>query len=460
MYASRTVLALPVSRQHSGAMTVQWSALPDARQAAALGDYGTVVRLARQAIGLTQAQAGQLLGYSAASISRFETGAARLTDVAVLRSFADALGIPRALLGLSGHDSPDVTPPAGKVPEEARDGAMQRRDFLAASAGAMASAALPVPAVGQQEITGGLDELLFGTRNAGTAPVTADRLTAMLGVARRDFRACRYRELAGRLPTLIQTALATRDAQSQAGADDLETIISDAYALATEVLTKLHENGAAWATADRAIQAAVTADDPRALARAKRLAAIVLRRSAHRDQAQTLILDSTRQFAAATALAEPADAAFFAAALCTASYTAALADQRDQAYTLLREAGESIAEHGAQGFSDNNITSYAIGVARALGDYGNAIDYARKVNLDLLGSPERQARYWEDTAMAWWGRGRPRAAFEAVLRAERAAPQEVRYRPWAQRLTTQLLSSPAASSLTGLREFAARNGVA
>jgi hypothetical protein len=336
---------------------------------------------------------------------------------------------------------------------------MQRRDFLAAGVGAITSAALPVPAVDQQQLTSGLDELIFGTRPADTAPVTLDRLTAMLGVARRDFRACRYHELATRLPVLIHTAQVTRDSQSAVDAGQLETVVSDAYALATEVLTKLHENGAAWATVDRAIQAAVAADDPRALARGHRLAAIVLRRSAHRDRAQALILDSARHFAASTALTEPADAAFFAAALCTAAYTAALADHRDQAYALLREARESIAEHGAHGFTDNDITAYAIGVARAVGDYGNAIEHARKVNLDLLGSPERHARYWEDTALACWGRGRPRAAFEAMLHAERAAPQEVRYRPWAQQLTTQLLSSPAGGSLTGLREFASRNGI-
>ena len=36
-------------------------------------DYGVLLRLARRARGLTQAQAGQLAGYSAATISRFET---------------------------------------------------------------------------------------------------------------------------------------------------------------------------------------------------------------------------------------------------------------------------------------------------------------------------------------------------------------------------------------------------
>ena len=103
---------------------------------------------------------------------------------------------------------------------------------------------------------------------------------------------------------------------------------------------------------------------------------------------------------------------------------------------------------------------YGIGVARALGDFGRAVEYSQQVNLDLLGTAERHARFWEDTALAWWGRGRPDATFAAMLRAERAAPQEVRYRPWAQQLTTKLLESSTTVGLSGLREFAVRTGAA
>ncbi|MFI0792199.1 hypothetical protein ACH4OY_05775 [Micromonospora rubida] len=73
-------------------------------------------------------------------------------------------------------------------------------------------------------------------------------------------------------------------------------------------------------------------------------------------------------------------------------------------------------------------------------------------------SPERRARYWQDTALALHGRGRPRATFQALLAAERDTPQEVRFRPWAQQLTTDLLTR--GHNLPGVREFANRVGVA
>ena len=76
-------------------------ASPAARDALRGGDYGALLRLARQARGLTQAQAGQLAGYSAATISRFETGARRLADIETLRRLAAALNITPELFGLT-----------------------------------------------------------------------------------------------------------------------------------------------------------------------------------------------------------------------------------------------------------------------------------------------------------------------------------------------------------------------
>jgi transcriptional regulator with XRE-family HTH domain len=73
----------------------------DVRDAARRGDYGVVLRLVRQRKGLTQDQAGRLAGYSAATISRFETGARRLADVATLRHFAAVLEVSPEVFGLA-----------------------------------------------------------------------------------------------------------------------------------------------------------------------------------------------------------------------------------------------------------------------------------------------------------------------------------------------------------------------
>ena len=64
---------------------------------------GAIVRSARAARGLTLADLGRRTGYSAAQVSRFERGLAPLTDIAVLRLFADALAISPQLFGLSAE---------------------------------------------------------------------------------------------------------------------------------------------------------------------------------------------------------------------------------------------------------------------------------------------------------------------------------------------------------------------
>ncbi|MBW6437418.1 hypothetical protein KZ829_27155 [Actinoplanes hulinensis] len=56
--------------------------------------------------------------------------------------------------------------------------------------------------------------------------------------------------------------------------------------------------------------------------------------------------------------------------------------------------------------------------------------------------------------------GWPEAAFEALLTAEHDVPEEVRYRPWAQQLTRDLLAAPASHGLSGIRAFASRVGAA
>lgn len=66
---------------------------------------GAIVRRVRQARGLTLAELGARAGYSASQVSRFERGLAPMTDITVLRRFADALAIsPRP--SASPHSRP------------------------------------------------------------------------------------------------------------------------------------------------------------------------------------------------------------------------------------------------------------------------------------------------------------------------------------------------------------------
>jgi len=72
---------------------------------------------------------------------------------------------------------------------------------------------------------------------------------------------------------------------------------------------------------------------------------------------------------------------------------------------------------------------------------------------------ERRARHWANVARALHAWNKPTECYRALLAAEQAAADEVRYRPPIQAITRDLLRSPAAPNLPGLASFAHRSGV-
>ncbi|NMO53954.1 helix-turn-helix transcriptional regulator [Actinoplanes sp. TBRC 11911] len=415
------------------------------------------MRFSRLAAGLTLQQLGAAGGYSASTLSRLESRRRSIRDVAELRRLADLYDVPAELLGLATTPGPHDGSTLTRTVDGEGD-TVQRRRFLAGAAAVGAGAMMPAPATAAPA-GNTIEDVLFGRLTA--EPLPPQQMTAQIAAGRADYRATRFTRLARRLPRLLAQATASRtaaDLHEQAGAAQR---LAEAYGLATQLLIKLHDDGLAFATADRAVQAATGGNDPLIMAESQRLAATVLRRVDHGDSAQRHVLDAAEQVHAFTREGGPAYHAMYGQLLAVASYTAAIRDDRDTAWTLLAEAEQpAVAAGTSDRFNTTEISVYRISVARTLGDYGAAVDYARRVDPRSIPDAERRARYWEDRALALQGRGRPRAAYDTLLAAERDVPEEVRYRPWAQQLTRDLLSTPASYGLSGIREFATRVGVA
>src|ERR1035438_912017 len=122
---------------------------------------GAIVRPARMSQGLTLAELGKHVGYSAAQVSRYERGIAPLTDIAVLRRFAAALAIPPQLFGLAPDPQPPqprharpfpvtagsprmpCSPVAANPGQEDGEDPVRRRQLLASLAVTAAAAAAP-----------------------------------------------------------------------------------------------------------------------------------------------------------------------------------------------------------------------------------------------------------------------------------------------------------------------------
>ena len=435
----------------------RWTANPRVQQAAQARDYATILRFARLAAGLTLEQLGAAGGYSTSTLSRLESGRRAIRDIAELRNLADLYEVPVEVFGLATAPGPV----SGSTLSATVDGGgdtVHRRNFLAGAAVVGAAAALPATPASAAPGGSTIEDVLFGRLTA--EPLSGQQMAAQISAARADFRATRFTRLARRLPKLLAQASASRSAAGGGDQAAAAQRLAEAYGVATQMLLKLHDNGMACAVADRAVQAAASGSDPLIMAESQRLAATALRRVGHGGGAQKLVLEAAEQLRTVTADTTAALHAMYGQLLAVASYTAAIRDDRDTAWTLLAEAEQPAYAAGTSArFNATEIAVYRIGVAHQLGDYGAAVDYARKVDPRSITDAERRARYWEDTALAMHGRGRPGAAFDALLAAERDVPEEVRYRPWSQRLTRDLLCAPASYGLSGVREFAVRIGV-
>lgn len=432
-----------------------WTTIPAVTRAARRGDYGTVLRTARVAAGLTLEEAASLAGFSASTLSRMETKPNRVWDVRDLRRLAEVFAIPAYLFGLSQSTFDTDTASLSKGVDEDGD-QMRRRDLITTAAAVTGAVMLPLDQVAAAHgMADTVEDVLLN--RVSMAPIPGNQVAAQIAAARADFRATRYSQLARRLPRLLARAVAGTEAAGAGEVSLAASRLAQAYNVATQMLIKLHDNGMAWATADRALLAAHTSGNPLVLAEAQRLLATVMRRTNHSKGAQRLMLDAAGRLQADTGLPDAAHSLLYGKLLAAAAYTAAMRDDRDSAWTLLGEAEDAVSRPDATPDRCNllDLAVYKISVSRVLGDYGTAVDYARLVDPAQIVSPERRARYWEDTALALHGRGRLQAAFQVIQAAERDTPQEVKFRPWAQRLTRELLSRNGSPDI---RAFAARVG--
>ncbi|WP_219471904.1 helix-turn-helix domain-containing protein [Nonomuraea rhizosphaerae] len=426
-----------------------------------------MVRLARHACGWTQHQLGERIGYSAATISRLETGRQILHDIATLRLLSRELRIPPAWLGLSAlpdGDTPTPKPPPVVEPpvrvgaDEAGEDAVERRRFLtlASITGTALFAAEPADAA---TVIHRLEQVLTGPGLDSVPTVAAvDDLRRALTSAKTIFDACHYGHLSAGLPRIIAAAQHSADQTDGRCREQLLALLTDAYALASELAVKLNQDGMAWVAADRALSAAHRSGDAVAIAAAARSVAIAMRRQGRHDGAVDLL---TRNALALDANNSDAREVY-AAMLCTAAYTCAQHDQRARALDLIGEAEQAAArlpDTSQRGRlpTSANVAVYRIGIHTALGDAGAALDHARTVDHRRLPTPERRARYWIDTARAWEAYGRSDQAVHALRAAERAAPEEIS-RPSVAAFVSGMLYG-SGSTPASLRALAVRNGI-
>lgn len=434
------------------------------REACERHDVGAIIRVARRAADVTLAELGQAVGYTAASLSRMENGTQPLRDISLLRTIAEYLDIPPQELGLAPRHRHRPTPltRVGAVVPSGHEGndAMRRREMLA-SVAAVTGVVVPAPARGRArtDLSGVEDWLLYGRCNAAHDPdPTPAAVATVVRDARRDFGACRYDALARALPARFALAQALHSARHP---EQATKALAELYITATRLCIKTGSDTLGAITADRARTAALTGDDVLTRAEAYRMVSSVWRRQGHYARATEIAVDAAQQLTG-DRTADPAERLAAQGNLyTTAAYTAAKLGDRHTAHTLIAEAEAAATRLDRDGvlrgtaFGPSQVALHRISISHLLGDAGQAIEHARRIDVAALPSTERQGRYWLDVARAYHQWGRHEQCLRALLAAEHAAPQEVR-RDSVQVMVVELLRHERA--VPGVRAFARRVG--
>lgn len=379
-----------------------------------LGERVTELRTHR---GLSQKELAIEVGRSESWVSQVERDVLKVERVPVLRALADALGVsvrelrPEAIASDAGS-------------ETGRAGDM---DALR-----MAMTGHPTP------------DLLLGEHPEQTADVEglAGRVAEAWSLTHASDFAALNAVLIELLPNLERAWRRAGEPQRRA----LARLLADAYQAAASAFARLDEADASWVAADRSITVAELGGDPLgAVAGLFRMAHafITLRRL---DQAEHVARTGMSALVPVVASpdAEPAALSLYGALNLVLAIVHARAGRRAEAREAIAEGrrigdllGADRNDYETE-FGPTNVELHAIAVAVELGDAGEALDLASTVDATGL-SAERQSRLFIDLARAHAQRRHVGEAVQALLEAERHAPEQVHTHALARQLVRDLI---------------------
>lgn len=441
-------------------------------------DIAGLLRFAQRYGGASQTRLAAATGIAQGRISEILNGRKRVTSFEVVERIADGLGMPdqaRMLFGLAPLNlailtgdstaatasTAQLSPPS--VEEEEKEDRVKRRQFISlAGAGIVATAG---SLTGADRIAAALTRYTTSTTAHGPS-LTIEALTKAVRSAKIGYQACHYGAVAQQLPTLLDRLAA---ATATFTGDDLQTayiLQAEAYHVASSVLLKSEERGLAWLAADRSMQAAERSENPTTIGASARIVTHTLMKDRHYGPATELATSMAERIDHDTAEPSPDSLSVYGALLLRGAAAAAKNEDRAQALTLLDEAEEAGrrlgGDHNYQwtAFGPTNVLLHRVTIAVALGDAGSAIDYARQVRLDNIDVTERKATLFIDAARAYAQWNKLDRAYEALMTAERFAPEALRTRPAVHQLITNIHARSTGHLRANMTELAERAGIA
>jgi transcriptional regulator with XRE-family HTH domain len=383
------------------------------------------------------------LGKSKSWVDKVERGVRRLDKFSVVYEIADVLQLDvQLLLGKDPQRRPDSINCIDQVEVEEIRAALERYDQISA---------------------------YFHAR---TQPPALPEMRKAVGHAWLTYQHAKYGVLARALPKLLRDAQAGDTALAGGpSSPDAAHLLGEVYQIASSTLRKLGEHELAWLAGDRSIAVAQRAEDPLLAGTATYRVALALLSMGRARPALEVNVNIANRLASAegdgAAVAAPERLSVYGILLLQASMAAARIGDMATVRDLLAGAEEAARQIGGDhnhywtSFGPTNVQLHRVATAVEMGEGRLAIDVHESMDIEAFNTlmPERRAHHYLDVARGYALVGEVARASEMLLEGDRLAPSEIRCRPLAREVLSDILRRTRGAPPPPVAELAEHMGV-
>ncbi len=381
------------------------------------------------------------LGKSKSWVDKVERGVRRLDKFSVVYDIADVLQLDvQLLLGRDPERRPDGSNASEQIEVEELRAALERYDQIS-----VFCAIPPEPPP--------LAELRKATSHAWLT-----------------YQHAKYASLARTLPRLLRDAQAADIAYSASDqAREAAHLLGQVYQIASSSLRKLGEHELSWLAADRAVAVSQRSGDQLLAGIATYRVALALLALGRGRPALEVNVNIANRLApgAGGNPTTPERLSVYGMLLLQGAMAAARIGDAATVRDLLNGADEAARALGGDynhywtSFGPTNVRLHRAAAMVELGEGRAAVDTHETMDRAGFGAllPERRAHHFLDIARGYAQLGAVERASEMLLEGDRLAPSEIRCRPVAREVLTDVLRRTRGAPLAPVAELAELMGV-
>lgn len=371
----------------------------------------------RRRRGLTRKIFADRMGRSLSWARKISNGDRQLDRLSVLEQIAGVLDVPLAVL-VEADDAERVAQCPDQAEVAALATALQRYDGIIADG----------PATGSPNL---------------------NRLRRRVQYGWSSFQASDYSALGTALPDLLVSLQQAGRVSTGVERDQATELLIQAYQLAAEAGFKLGRADLGWLAADRALILAERFGNLTLIGASARRVAHALMASGNAPSAIALVQSTAVRLNFGLGDASPAYLSAYGMLFLKGSIAAAQSSKAGLARDLHAEARQVAVRLGPNpnvqwsNFGTANVAVHRVSALADLHEGGRVVEEARQIDpveLNTL-ARERRANHFLDIARGYSQWGKREQAVSVLLDADQLAPQEVRCRPVARQLITELVRS-------------------